>query len=699
MGSIQSYRREFDAAEASLADAIDLAELSGQVLLAGFAHHNLGHIRALRGDAPAALAEFEVAMERYEALGAPADKVASLMADRARTLADAGLHREAVESVDIAYELVRDGANTTEAADIALLTAQIRLGGDEPDSAVGPAQWARDAYAEQGRTGWIPFAEFLCVQALTGTRPMTNEPQQRSPSPWTSNAPVGSRRRRTPSSSRPSTFAERGDTGAARAVLGDAVRLDAVTLKSRSARWLAMARQHVLDDDLDAARIAVDAGLDLLAANRSMLGAVELLSRSIEAGADLTRLGVEVELRRQNPAGVLEVLRRAVEVERTPGSSDAPDEQLAAWLAELRHTVNDVRTIDQGSEQRVKLRRRQAELERWIRDRSRQATGNARRRRRPDPANGTKPVADRIVTLATSDDEVVTIIVAEGRPELWRTSPPRPLRHLVETVDFALHRLNRAVVSPASMEVATKMLNEAGAELDAILVPDGIRRTTHPIVMTPSDVLHGLAWRVLPSLRNRSLTVSTTLGDPPTRQEHRRTLLVAGPDLDHADAEVREIQPIGTAVMVASHESTVERVVAEIGQCDLAHIACHGSFRADNPLFSALHLADGDLTIYELQRCPSLPQTVILSACNAGQSAVLRGGALLGMANALLQMGVNSVIAPLSPVSDERLVPIMVGLHQRLAAGADAASALAAVSVDATGRLDPTAAAFVCFGR
>jgi CHAT domain-containing protein len=76
---------------------------------------------------------------------------------------------------------------------------------------------------------------------------------------------------------------------------------------------------------------------------------------------------------------------------------------------------------------------------------------------------------------------------------------------------------------------------------------------------------------------------------------------------------------------------------------------------------------------------------------------VLRGGALLGLSSALLQLGVSSVIAPLAPVNDERSVDVMVRLHTHLAAGRSAAEALALASV-VDGELDPTAASFVCMG-
>ena len=67
------------------------------------------------------------------------------------------------------------------------------------------------------------------------------------------------------------------------------------------------------------------------------------------------------------------------------------------------------------------------------------------------------------------------------------------------------------------------------------------------------------------------------------------------------------------------------------------------------------------------------------------------------MSSSLIQLGVSSVIAPLTPVSDERSVELMTRLHQELHAGARPPEALArAAMVD--GDLDATAAAFVAIG-
>ncbi len=423
------------------------------------------------------------------------------------------------------------------------------------------------------------------------------------------------------------------------------------------------------------------------------------MSRSIESGAELAELGVELELERDRPAGVIDVLRRARKAERSIGPSPLHDEVLAALLVELRQTVADVRTIDQVSADRVKLRRRQAELERAVRDRARMATVDDRVRLDEPVVIGNDDDVDRVVVVSVSESHLVEVTSSVATRRIRRIPLDQPLTRLLDSIEFALHRLNREGTSEASRTVATAMLDDAAAALDDLLVPDDVRGSDRPIVVTPVDTLHGLPWRVLPSMRTRSITVSSSVGNPSPGRPHGRTLLIAGPGLAHADAEIGRIgSVVAGAVSLGSAEASVAAVTEQMARADVVHIACHGTFRTDNPLFSSLRLADGDLTVFELERCTSLPHTIVLSACNAGQAAVLRGGALLGFANTLMQLGLETVVAPLTPVSDQRSVEVMASFHRQLAGGDDAASALAAVSVDAVGRLDPTAASFSCFG-
>lgn len=113
---------------------------------------------------------------------------------------------------------------------------------------------------------------------------------------------------------------------------------------------------------------------------------------------------------------------------------------------------------------------------------------------------------------------------------------------------------------------------------------------------------------------------------------------------------------------------------------DVAHLAAHGTFRADNPQFSSLRLADGPLTVYDLDLVSSVPAVMVMPSCDSAVSDVGVGDELLGLSAALLRMGVAGLVAPVVPIPDRETTPLMVELHRRMVSGEDTAAALAYVA-------------------
>jgi CHAT domain-containing protein len=132
----------------------------------------------------------------------------------------------------------------------------------------------------------------------------------------------------------------------------------------------------------------------------------------------------------------------------------------------------------------------------------------------------------------------------------------------------------------------------------------------------------------------------------------------------------------------------------------LVHLAAHGSFRADNPLFSALDLDDGPLTVVDLEQLRRAPYRLVLSACEVGLGASVGTDELLGVVGALLMLGSAGVVASLTSVPDGVVADLSVLLHQRLLAGATSAQALRDVRACLDGDLltKATAASFLAFG-
>jgi tetratricopeptide (TPR) repeat protein len=108
----------------------------------------------------------------------------------------------------------------------------------------------------------------------------------------------------------------------------------------------------------------------------------------------------------------------------------------------------------------------------------------------------------------------------------------------------------------------------------------------------------------------------------------------------------------------------------------LLHIAAHSILREDAPIFSALQLVGGLLSV---EQCYDLPlagtELVTLSACATG-TGLDSGGALLAFQSALFVAGARQVLSSLWPIDDQATAAWMGRFYHQLAAGQSAAAAL-----------------------
>jgi CHAT domain-containing protein len=188
------------------------------------------------------------------------------------------------------------------------------------------------------------------------------------------------------------------------------------------------------------------------------------------------------------------------------------------------------------------------------------------------------------------------------------------------------------------------------------------------------------------------------------RPRRRRVVVVAGPGLAGAAREVISISGgYPGAVVLNDGAATVEATLGALDGAFTAHVAAHGRFRADNPLFTALLLADGPLTVYDLGRLRRAPRQLVLSSCDSAVAAPVGSDELLGTASALAPLGTASMLASVVPVNDTATGPVMAAFHARLRAGEQFGAALYAVRQAADATADPvamaTAGAFLALGR
>lgn len=146
--------------------------------------------------------------------------------------------------------------------------------------------------------------------------------------------------------------------------------------------------------------------------------------------------------------------------------------------------------------------------------------------------------------------------------------------------------------------------------------------------------------------------------------------------LPHAVTEAQQIAKQWSGHAFLEDEATLSKLEPMLADGRILHLATHGDFRADNPLFSGLALADGWLTTIDIFNLKLKASLVTLSACQTGRSVIGGGDELLGLMRAFLGAGAASLIASFWAVEDDTTAWLMHTLYENLALGATKAASL-----------------------
>jgi CHAT domain-containing protein len=122
---------------------------------------------------------------------------------------------------------------------------------------------------------------------------------------------------------------------------------------------------------------------------------------------------------------------------------------------------------------------------------------------------------------------------------------------------------------------------------------------------------------------------------------------------------------------LAGNQATRAAVLAALGHAGLAHFACHGATRPDDPSAGGLYLADGPLTIAELAGLTRpAAGLAFLSACESAAGSVRHLDEAITMTAAVALAGFGDVIGTLWYVADTVAPEVAAGVYARLGTGA-----------------------------
>ncbi len=147
--------------------------------------------------------------------------------------------------------------------------------------------------------------------------------------------------------------------------------------------------------------------------------------------------------------------------------------------------------------------------------------------------------------------------------------------------------------------------------------------------------------------------------------------------LPQVQVEMEEISTLWdapTTLYEAACKALKLQVVCE--DATVIHIASHGVFRRDDPIFSGLAMADGWLTALDIFSWQLSASLVTLSACETGRANIGGGDEILGMMRAFLGAGAASLVLSQWVVDDKATQLLMSLFYQHLQNGLTKAAAL-----------------------
>jgi tetratricopeptide (TPR) repeat protein len=674
-------------ADADFAAAGRLHGEAGQELEAVYTVLNRASVAFSAGDLPAALALLDEAEVRWRPLGVPAT---ALSIDRCAVLLAAGLAGDALAEAETAVrEMERIRGRSTKKAELLLMAANCALAAARPETALGWAQAAYRLFRSQRSAWWQAHAACSVVRARYS-------------------AGQASARLLREASRTAGLLDAFGSSEAAQAhllagrVAQDAGRHDEADRHfaaaargcrrgralSRASGWLGAALRAEAAGRPRQLLAACREGLAVLDAHQHTLGASELRAQATAHGAELAALAQRHALRARRPRLLLTWSERwRATALAVPAVRPYADARLNADLAALRAVTKRLDMPVSAGTPPASLKRERQRLEDAVRARALRVHGGAGVGTAPfRPAALLDRLGDtRLIEIAEIDGTLHVLICGAGRVRQLTAGRTADAVRAAGFARFALRRLARCRPGD-DLDSAQAILTKVGPKLqDALLGPAARLLGDGPVVIVPPGKLHTIPWPLLPELRDRVLSVAPSAtawmradsAAPPLR---RRVALARGPGLGTEGAEIPVVASLHDDVTVLTgKEATAGNVLAALDGAWLAHIAAHGVFRADSPLFSALSLHDGPLTVYDFEQLRRAPYRLVLSSCDSGVLAPAGADELLGLVSSLLPLGTAGIIAAVVPLNDRAAVPMMADVHRELRAGQTLAQSLCSV--------------------
>ncbi len=386
----------------------------------------------------------------------------------------------------------------------------------------------------------------------------------------------------------------------------------------------------------------------------------------------------------------------------------APQDQteFAARIRDLREELNwyfhkiELAQLDQASQQAV------ADLRKQSRQRERELLALLREQS-PEDKNGTSqqaavaltveqirqklPADAAILEYFQVHGRIVVLLLSHSQMKFVSLADSSEVSTLMELLQFQLAKPHLGAEYVRTF--GDNLLRSIRAHLEnlykALIAPIREWLNAAHVIIAPHGILHTLPFQALFD-GARYLIDDFTISYAPSASVYafcqarststaNRSLILGIPDesVPLVEEEVRAVAgSLPNSELFLGAKATAE-CLHDIGQCSrFIHIATHGYFRRDSPMFSGIRLGDSYLSLYDLYQLRLPAELVALSGCSTGLNVVAAGDELLGLARGIIHAGAQTSLLTLWDVQDRTTAQLMKHFYGQLGRADNKAQAL-----------------------
>jgi tetratricopeptide (TPR) repeat protein len=294
---------------------------------------------------------------------------------------------------------------------------------------------------------------------------------------------------------------------------------------------------------------------------------------------------------------------------------------------------------------------------------------------------GALPAGAMLVQFYRVRDIFHACLLSANKLKIVPLGPASELRRVLQLLRFQLSKFR---LGPDHVRTFQRQLLEAtNAHLQdfyrQLIAPMASELEADHLIIAPHDFLHYLPFHALLdgdcSLGERfsisyapSGSVFYLCCSKPAAAEGR-PLILGVPDAS-APYILDEVQAVASVLpgseVLTGPEATHQALREKGPHSRFIHVATHGCFRQDNPMFSSISLGSSQLNLFDLYQLRLPAELVTLSGCGTGLNVVVGGDELLGLTRGLLYAGAQGVLLTLWDVNDRSTAEFMRLFYERL---------------------------------